>query len=533
MREVDVHSGQVGFGANNDPSIFYTVVGVCIAVCIWDKVKKSGGMCHYRLPEEIDGVDAPADNNDYGEKAILNLLKKFKHSGSKISHLQARILGGGQLHYGDYMEKQRIGERNIDIAMEVLSKFAIPIIGKSIGGDIGRHIRFNTRNGQLNFREVRECVNFPDQTFEQVSHAHPDKISVLVIDNATHSRKRLKRLIERDSDFSVMADVENIAKAEELIKKHQPDVITLDVNTKTPDWLAFISRYMREHIIPTVIVSSKQDTVNDDVFSALKLGVFDLVDQVSLETIHATLKDAYQSKEQIELARALSLEIKSENIEFSENYCEKPLVVIGSSTGGVSALETIVRQLPENTPPICVVQHIAEVFSASLAEQLDNMSKVKVMEAIDGIEVENNHVYIAKGGRHMKLVQIDGGKLILRLVDEPLRNGFKPSVDYLFESVKKINGYTTVAVLLTGMGKDGAQGMLDLKLKGVYTLAQNEATSVVYGMAKVASEMGAVCETCPIEMIARAMLKPLVVADLSDQLSLQAGEPIPKAASAV
>lgn len=539
MKEINIQSGEMVV-CDEPPACVQTIVGVCIAVCLWDRVEKRGGMCHFRLPEPTNVGGTPNEESDCAETAVIALLRKFKECGSAQQNLEARVVGGGELHYGEFMKGQRIGVRNIEAALGVLTAFGIPVVGKAVGGPCGRQIQFMSGTGALFYREVdglpeaaeaeaplgagtrpkagqppvfEGAQELTDPALVRQIERQPagGQIKILMVGNAAHSRKRLTRILEEDPRLLVVAHATDITAAEAAIEKEQPDVITLNMNTKSSDWMVFIKKYMEHHIIPTVIVSTLDRVDPDSIFNALKLGVFDFVDKNALSDVHGVIIAAYKSRQHMEDMRAITTAPEMASVRLNKAGCRESLIVVGSSTGGVEALEMVLKQLPKITPPICIVQHIPKVYSKSLASQLDDMCAVRVTEAVDGTEIEDSHVYIAEGGRHMKLVQMGDNKVVIRLTDDPERNGFRPSVDHLFDSAQKLTGKKLVGVLLTGMGKDGAAGLLRLKQAGAYTIAQNEATSVVFGMAKAAADLGAVSEKAALNAIATIMLEASVV----------------------
>ncbi len=200
-------------------------------------------------------------------------------------------------------------------------------------------------------------------------------------------------------------------------------------------------------------------------------------------------------------------------------YGAPRLIVVGSATGGIEALEVLVRALPKNSPPICIVQQIPKRLPVSLVNRLDSLCQLSVTEASDGQKVQANTVYIAEAGRHLKIMPLGASGLVFRLTDEDLVNGSRPSVDVLFKSVLRLGIRDTVAVLLSGTGRDGASGLLQLKQRGAHTIVQDEASSIVYGMAKAANEINAVCETLPLGEIVPAIYTVLEDPSLKKQLS--------------
>lgn len=536
MNNLHLNSGEIAF-SDKPPVMMHTLVGVCVAVCLWDRAERRGGLCHYRLPQphSLEPSKTPAAEllHDFGSEAIVALLKKFKRCGSLPSDLEARIVGGGDIHYGKYMQEQKIGERNIAVALKVLADFDIDVVGKAVGGSKGRQIRFNSASGDFAFRDIpmpNNTTRLPQSQSPLVraSQSHPMvksgdtatsnnwkppinteavKIRVLITDKSSTTRTQLKRKIEEDARFVVVAEAANCDESKLMIESKQPDLITLDIGANEDDWENFIGGYLKQQGKPVVIVASTNSVPPSAILTALKLGAFDHLDMASLANVHKVLKTAYQARKKVPGLEKSSGGAPAASPYLDKASCHSSLIVVGSSTGGVEALDIILKRLPAVTPPICVVQHIPKNFSHSLAERLNEICAVEVSEAEDGTELKDSHVYIAQGDRHMKLIQLITEKVIIRLSDEPERNGFRPSVDYLFNSTQKFTTRNIVAVLLTGMGRDGAEGLLTLKNSGAFTVAQNEATSVVWGMARAAEEIGAVCRSVPLKDIASVMLE--------------------------
>jgi len=511
MKVIHVRSAEMGF-SDQQAVLFATVVGTGVTVCLWDKETKRGGMCHYSLPVANADSNTAYIAKDYGSEAIVALIRKFKQCGSQLQNIQARVLGGGDLQYGESMSDLQIGRSNVAIAMCTLAEFDILVLGQSVGGAIGRQVQFNAVSGEVCFKAIHRD-DFSDSLLRQQPAQHQvakkRQIKVLVIDPSIRMRNLLQAAIEQDDDLTVIAQASNIKAARAVIESQAVDVITLDLDSGDPQWLELIDSYMQSYQTPMLIITSLQQHGLEVVFKALSLGVFGYIDKSSLIEVQAKLKAAHQSKEYLQQTLSLAREQQGEQKSFTVPYQNSALVLLGASTGGVDALEVVLRQLPAATPPICIVQHIPQDYSGLLAKRLNEVCAVTVCEAADGVEVLNDHVYIAKGGRHLKVVQLGAKKLVLRLTDEEPNNGFKPSIDVLFESAKKVEGWNRVAVVLTGMGCDGAQGLLELKRHGVFTIVQNEASSVVYGMAKVATEMGAVCRTTSITGISTAIIEAL------------------------
>ena len=515
MKEIFVKPGEQAF-YQGQAVLLSALVGVSVTVCLWDAKHKRSGMCHYRLPVANADSNTAKIANEYGSEAIAALLKKFTDIGSKLQSLQATVIGGAELECHEFIENRQTAARNIAVALGILAEFNIPVLGEFVGGALHRQVQFNAATGEVSFQAIHS-----DDFCEATSHLQPVTIAstaeklikVLVIDSSPSIRNLLQSTIEQGGEFKVIAQASNIQVARQMIEKHTPDVITLDIDSNETQWLGFIESYIQQYQIPMLIVTSLQQHACENIFAALNLGVIDYIDKSSLTGIHAKLKAVYQSRQYLHHSLLLSKEQAIERKSFDASLHDSTLVLLGASTGGVDALEVVLKKLPASSPPICIVQHMPNEYTGSLASRLNAVCDVTVCEAVDGIEVLKNHVYIAHGGNHLKVLQLDTQKLVLRLTGEEPNNGFKPSVDTLFQSAKCIKGWNLVAVLLTGMGRDGAQGLLELKRQGCFTIVQNEASSVVYGMAKVATEIGAVCKTTSISGISTAIIEAVITGE--------------------
>jgi two-component system chemotaxis response regulator CheB len=305
----------------------------------------------------------------------------------------------------------------------------------------------------------------------------------------------------------VVSQVSESVKAVAEIHRNRPDVVTLDIQMPQMNGVQVLKSLLSQAHYPVLMVSSLNLEEGSLVFDALNAGAFDYLSKPKHE-------------EMTEFAQALSERLlqaavnekkpvrppsrKAERLPQSL-HGKKLLWCIGASTGGTQALTEVFRSLPAEIPPTLVVQHIPPVFSRAFANSLNDLCPFTVKEAEQGEEVKPNHVYIAAGGLQMGLVERDGALWISLRDVEPV-NRFKPSVDYLFKDVAKLNGFTLVAGILTGMGRDGAEGLLALKKLGAKTFAQDEATSAVYGMPRAAVEIGAVDTVVPLDQIAQILV---------------------------
>lgn len=319
------------------------------------------------------------------------------------------------------------------------------------------------------------------------------KIKVMVIDDSKTIRVLLSKIFNSSPLIEVVAAVENPLEAEELIKKHRPDVITLDIHMPGMNGVELIKRYYPIYPIPTIMITSVNIKEGPLVFEALEIGAFDYIQKPKMEEIKEVSGTLI---EKVISAAESKKKKKKEPEEISiprrdvGNFGENTLIVLGASTGGTNAIKAVLEKFPSKVPPILIVQHIPPVFSRAFAERLNGLLPFKVTEAKNGDVIENNHVYIAEGGRQMRIKEV-GDILKIELTDDPPVNRFKPSVDYLFDSAKSlVSKKNLVGVLLTGMGKDGANGLLKLKQAGARTIAQDEESSVVFGMPREAIRLG-------------------------------------------
>lgn len=331
------------------------------------------------------------------------------------------------------------------------------------------------------------------------------KKKVLIIDDSRTIQKLLTKIIESSDLFEVMAVADRPSVAKAIIEKEKPDLITLDIHMPEMNGVEFLKTYLHAQKIPTAMVSSVSVEEGPLVMEALSNGALTYIQKPSLDKINAIAPDVLEQLESIsrnkeegvetqKRAEDKSVKCSRSQIPLEQNFAQKDgIIVIGSSTGGTKALQEILTALPSRIPPIVIVQHIPAVFSKALAERLDGLCPFKVKEAEEGEEVLKNHVYIAPGGQQMKLEK-NSGRIYIKLTDDAPVNRFKPSVDYLFDSVPALRQKNIVGAILTGMGKDGAQGLLKLKQNGHYTIAQDESSCVVFGMPREAIRLNAQVE---------------------------------------
>ncbi len=345
-------------------------------------------------------------------------------------------------------------------------------------------------------------------------------IKVLVVDDSALVRKVLTEELDKQPDIQVVGSAIDPYAARDKIVKLKPDVLTLDLEMPRMDGLSFLEKLMKHYPMPVVVVSSLTPKNSENALRALHLGAVDVICKPG-----SAYSTQNISRDIIKAVRAASLakftaENQDQNVNKKANivYPEIPttglaqttqkLIAIGASTGGTKAIERVIKDLPVQIPGIVIVQHMPPVFTTTFAERLNSVCNLNVVEAKDGDLVQSGRVLIAPGNYHMQ-VEKSGAKYYVKVRQGPPVNHHRPSVDVLFNSVAKSAGVNAMGIILTGMGGDGANGMLEMKNAGAYTVAQDEATSVVYGMPKEAKRVGAVDVVLPLDAISGAIMKEI------------------------
>jgi two-component system chemotaxis response regulator CheB len=337
-------------------------------------------------------------------------------------------------------------------------------------------------------------------------------IKVLVVDDSALIRQVLTELLSRDPAIEVVGTAPDPYVARERIKALSPDVITLDIEMPRMDGLSFLEKLMALRPLPVVVVSTLTQKGTDAAIRALELGAMDYVAKPLLNIRNGMVELEQELVAKVKLAAASRPRARQTAASSLAPLTADPrlstagrIVAIGASTGGVETLQRILVRLPASSPAILVTQHMPPGFTASFARRLDAQCAVTVIEATDGRRVLPGHVYIAPGARHLELVR-NGAHYACRLQDGPPVSGHRPSVDVLFSSVAATAGSNAMGVILTGMGRDGADGLLAMRRAGARTLGQSEATCVIYGMPKAALQIGAVEAEYPLDRLAEELV---------------------------
>lgn len=339
-------------------------------------------------------------------------------------------------------------------------------------------------------------------------------IRVMVVDDSALVRKVLTGMINRAPDMEVVGTAPDPYVARQKIKELNPDVLTLDVEMPKMDGIDFLEKIMRLRPMPVVMVSSLTEKGNETTLKALELGAVDFITKPKVEVaeglpeytdeLHEKIRAGAMSR--VGRRSRSSQPAKPEVARASQRISSEKLLIIGASTGGTEAIRRVLEGLPKESPAILITQHMPAGFTRSFADRLNGLLPLSVQEAADRVRVRPGNVYIAPGNRHMRVVR-SGADYVIALGDEAPVNRHRPSVDVLFESAAAAAGKNAVGVILTGMGNDGAQGLLAMREAGARTFAQDEATCVVFGMPREAIERGAAEEVLPLGLIAAAALR--------------------------
>jgi two-component system chemotaxis response regulator CheB len=340
-------------------------------------------------------------------------------------------------------------------------------------------------------------------------------IRVLVVDDSAIVRETMVRELSKDPSINVIGAAPDPFVARDMILKDPPDVITLDIEMPRMDGITFLHKLMRYKPIPVVVVSSLAKEGSEMALEAVKAGAVEVLckpgSMFSLGDLSAVLPEKIKAAKAADLNKLL----KSVNTDFGPKLnplkeSTNKILAIGASTGGVQAIEALVTRFPANAPGTIIVQHMPPGFTKSFADRLNQMCEVEVKEAEDGDTISVGRVLIAPGNKHM-VARRNGGTYTVEIKDGPLVSGHRPSVDVLFKSVSQAAGKNAVGVILTGMGSDGAKGLKMMREAGAHTIAQDEESSIVFGMPKQAIALGAAEEVIPLDLIAQAALSKIAI----------------------
>lgn len=345
-------------------------------------------------------------------------------------------------------------------------------------------------------------------------------IHVLIVDDSALIRQLLSQIIEQEPEFTLAGAAPDAYAAKRLVIEQHPDVITLDIEMPKVDGLRFLEVLMNARPTPVLMISTLTESGAEATIRSLELGAIDFMPKPKLDV--ASGIEAYRQLivEKIKLAAKAKVRryrnVSSRPMPMHYSGTEK-IIAIGASTGGTEAIKEITDALPANAPAVVITQHMPPGYTSTYAKRLNASSALTIIEAKGGERVLPGHGYLAPGDRHMEIIR-SGADYRIRLHQEARVSGHRPSVDVMFHSLVKSAGKNVVACVLTGMGKDGASGLLKLRQQGAFTLCQNEQTSVVFGMPKAAIELGGACDVLPLENIAARVIRELEALQASTRM---------------
>lgn len=351
------------------------------------------------------------------------------------------------------------------------------------------------------------------------------KIKVLIVDDSAVVRQTLKEILESDPSIEVMAAVADPFIAVDKIKNEIPDVITLDVEMPRMDGITFLHKIMTQHPIPVVMCSSLTGKGCETTLKALEYGAVDVITKPKIGTKKFFEESQIRICDSVKaaaLARVKAISTRQKKVKVESKLTAdvvialpvgramiqttEKIVVVGASTGGTEALRIFLEAFPIDSPGIAIVQHMPEHFTTAFSKRLNTLCHIEVKEAADGDSLLRGRALIAQGNRHL-ILKRSGARYYVQVKDGPLVCRHRPSVDVLLRSAARYAGSNAIAVIMTGMGDDGARGMLEMKNAGASTIAQDEASCVVFGMPQEAIKRGAVDRVLPLEAIAAAVLR--------------------------
>lgn len=349
-------------------------------------------------------------------------------------------------------------------------------------------------------------------------------IKVLIVDDSALVRQTYKTLLESEPDIHVIGTASDPYIAVQKIQRERPDVITLDIEMPRMDGLTFLKKIMGQAPMPVIVISNQTSNGADAALKALELGAVDVMAKPNLSnefeisesriSLVDKIRSAFNAKNidakktETVLVASGKNEVPAGKVRFNSikqnSFTANTVIAVGASTGGTEAIKVFLSNLPTTVPPILIVQHMPEKFTASFAKRLNDFCSLRVKEVEDNDEVLPGTVYVARGNHHMT-IRGANGKTSIKISEGELVNRHRPSVNVLFNSVAEVKGKHAIGILLTGMGDDGASGMLAMHQRGAYTIAQDESTSVVFGMPHKAILAGGVSRVLPLNEISSAV----------------------------
>ena len=475
-RPIDIEPGTVKVSRSDNEIMAQLERG--ILVCLSSEDASFFGAC------SIDLAEGAKTNC-----TVIDLLKAFKENNAPRKGLTAKLVAS-------CLKTPKTQEILSEIEA-TLGKFGIQVVSRSLNANPSR-IRF-FKNGGLRLQRVAAdsfTSTAKGKTSDPVAPAK-SSFNVMVVDDSKSVTALLRKALEDHPTLNVVCSASDPLEAEEQLKKHEVDLILLDLHMPKMSGLEYLNTHLRRRHVQVIVVTSLNPEDGDLVMRCLDAGAFDFISKPSGDNIPAFIKHLRAVSEAATSAIKPAMSIRATSRESKFDNLSN-MVVIGSSTGGTTAIRVILEALPAEIPPILIAQHIPPRFSKLLADRLNSDCPFLIKEAENGDKIQPNQVLIAPGGMHMRL----GNRGSIQLAPSAGESIHTPSVDVLFESVATHAKDPVIAMVLTGMGKDGAKGLLKLRNAGHYTIAQSEETCVVYGMPKEAVKLQAAAKVIDLDKIA-------------------------------
>ncbi len=497
------------------PSRVKTVLGSCVAITMRARDGRLASIVHCLLPHACApfGSLPWAERGRYVDSAIARMMDSFARRGVGPGELEVKLFGGAGSMKASERPGFDVGLRNVEAALQTLAACGLAPVSKGVGGRRGRLIEFDTSTGDVLVKRLPEAMSAGSRG------GRLKPLRVLIVDDSAVARRALAEVLSSDPEIEIMGAAADPILAAERIREEVPDVIVLDVEMPRMDGLTFLRKLMQQRPIPVVICSSLTDEGAQTTLRALEYGAVEIVTKPRMGTEAFLLESRELLCEAVKGARKARLRLirPVEPALTADVVLARPstmamvettdkVVLIGASTGGTEALRVVLERMPPDAPGMLIVQHMPEKFTTAFAQRLDGLCAISVKEAANGDTVLRGQALLAPGNRHM-LLKRSGARYYVEVRDGPLVCRHRPSVDVLFRSGGRYAGRNAVGVLMTGMGNDGARGLLEMKEAGARTIAQDEATCVVFGMPNEAIKLGAADRVLPLPAIGPAVLE--------------------------
>ncbi|GIL16491.1 MAG: hypothetical protein BroJett040_02420 [Oligoflexia bacterium] len=479
MKKYYLYPGK--FFTSTEETEISTILGSCVGIALYDSISRIGGLNHYLLPKPVNGA---TDCARYGSYAIPALIQAMESLGANRKNLQAKVFGGASV-LGEVSQDIEIGNHNIELAEKILSDLKIPIVERNVGGKIGRKIYLNSANFEIRHQFLNEKKGELDLSGQQRLFV-PKTCKVLIVDDSATVRNLFQKIFQKHG-LTVVGCAANPYEARELIVEKKPDVITLDIEMPMMNGVAFLEKLMQHFPIPVVMVSSL-GSQGAAALRALELGAIEFVQKPSqfemdkLQGLAEMLVEKVKGASMVNVIRKLKSQEGVQKIvstPTSSGFKAKSVIqVIGVSgnTGSQASLETFLKNLPSDSPPVVVVNSTVSLFLEAYLKKLQSKVQVQLALAKDGDILRMGNVYFGQPGGHL-YVQSRSGSLNLQVKQGSPVHGQVPSGTVLFESIANSAGDGAVGILLSGFGADGLEGLEMIQSAGGLTIAEDPASA--------------------------------------------------------